>query len=164
MDPLCIWDLVGSDAGLWPVDSFVSMNDQFPMTNDHSIPNVSMTSGVRPGGYDLEERTTRFSEQVIDFCKKLPRNEITLPLIRQVMRSATSISANYCEADEASSKKDFINKISIAKKETKETKHWLRLIAYAVLEAKGEARTLWQEAQEFNLIFAAIVRTSKGRG
>lgn len=66
------------------------------------------------------------------------------------------------EADEASSKKDFINKICIAKKETKETKYWLRLVAYAIPEAKDTARKLWKEAQELNLIFAAIVR-SKGK-
>ena len=63
------------------------------------------------------------------------------------------------EADEASSKKDFINKICIAKKETKETRYWLRLIAYTAPEVKDETRKLWKEAQELNLIFAAIVRS-----
>ncbi len=132
------------------------------MTNDHSSPNAQMTTGIRAPGYDLEERTTRFSENLIDFCRQLPLSEITRPLINQIMRSGTSISANYCEADEASSKKDFINKISIAKKETKETKHWLRLIAHAVPAYADQARLLWKEAQEFNLIFAAIVRSAKG--
>jgi four helix bundle protein len=65
------------------------------------------------------------------------------------------------EADEANSKKDFLNKIAIAKKETKETKYWLRLAAYTLPKFKDEARNLWKEAQELNLIFAAIVRNSK---
>lgn len=82
--------------------------------------------------FDLEERTTVFSEMIIDFCKNLPQNTITRPMISQLIRSATSVSANYCEANEAASRKDFINKAVIAKKETRETKHWLRLIAHAV--------------------------------
>ena len=112
--------------------------------------------------YDLEERTAVFSEQVIDFCKILPQTTITRPLISQLIRSATSISANYCEADEASSKRDFINKITISKKESKETKHWLRLIAHTLPEHKDKCRQLWQETQELNLIFAAIVRNTRG--
>ena len=139
-----------------------NVNDQFPMTNDHSNPNTTMTTVTRTAGYDLEERTTRFSEQVIDFCKTLPQTIITRPIISQLIRSATSISANYCEADEASSKRDFVNKICISNKETKETKHWLRLIAHAVPEIKDISRKLWQEAQEFNLIFSAIIRSSRG--
>lgn len=108
--------------------------------------------------YDLEERTTVFSEQVISFCQKLPLDAITRPLINQLVRSATSISANYCEADEANSRRDFANKVSIAKKETKETKHWLRLLAHALPDMKEQCRNLWQEAQELNLILAVIVR------
>jgi four helix bundle protein len=111
--------------------------------------------------YDLEERTAKFAENIIDFSKKLPQDQITKPLINQIVRSGTSIGANYSEADEASSKKDFINKISIAKKETKETKYWLRLIAYTLPQFKEQARKLWQEAQELNLILAAIIRNSQ---
>jgi len=73
--------------------------------------------------FDLEERTILFSKNVVDFCKKLSKNLIANPLISQLIRSATSIGANYMEADEASSKRDFINKICIAKKEAKETKY-----------------------------------------
>jgi four helix bundle protein len=111
--------------------------------------------------YDLEERTLKFGEQIIDFAKKLPRNIITTPLISQIVRSGTSIGANYSEADEASSKKDFINKMSISKKEVKETKYWLRIIAHANPELRDDSRILWKEAQELNLIFAAIIRNSK---
>lgn len=75
--------------------------------------------------YDLSERTAKFSEGVITFCKKINLNSITNPIVNQLIRSGTSMGANYSEADEASSKKDFINKICIATKEAKETKYWL---------------------------------------
>ena len=127
------------------------------MTNDQPNPN-----SLNPKSkYDLEERTTKFGEDIIDFAKKLPRDSITKPLINQLIRSGTSIGANYSEADEANSKKDFLNKITIAKKETKETKYWLRLIAHTIPNFKEEARKLWKEAQELNLILAAIIRNSK---
>ncbi len=135
-------------------------NDQTPMTNDQSNPNNQMPKSK----YDLEERTALFSENLIDFCKNIKHNTITTPLISQIVRSGTSIDANYCEADEASSKKDFINKICIAIKETKETKYWLRIIAHTVPEQKDIARMLWREAQELNLIFASIIRSSRGIG
>ena len=125
------------------------------MTNVQSSPNSKNPK------YDLEGRTAKFSGELIVFCRSIPKDVITTPLISRLVRSGTSIGANYCEADEASSKKDFINKICIAKKETKETKYWLSLIANAVPESKIKARELWKEAQEFNLIFAAIVRNSK---
>src|SRR3989344_3004478 len=99
--------------------------------------------------YDLEERTARFAERIIDFCQKLPRNSISEPIIRQLIRSGTSIGANYCEANEASSKKDFINKMAISKKEANETKYWLRMVAHTIPESRDEARKLWKEAQEF---------------
>jgi four helix bundle protein len=74
------------------------------------------------------------------------------------VRSGTSVGANYLEADAASSKKDFQHKISICRKEAKETRHWLRMIVYATPDKKEEARKLWQEAQEFVLIFSAILK------
>ena len=132
------------------------------MTNSQSSPNAQVKN-AQSQQYDLEERTTIFSKNVIDFCRGLPRDTITQPLISQLVRSATSISANYCEADEASSKKDFTNKITISKKESKETKHWLRLIAHTVPSSADAARNLWREAQELNLIFAAIVRSARGK-
>lgn len=98
---------------------------------------------------------------IIDFLKKVPENSITKPIINQLIRSGTSIGANYCEADEANSKKDFINKVCISKKETKETKYWLELLAYTLPELKDKSRILWKEAQEFNLIFASIIKKCK---
>jgi four helix bundle protein len=111
--------------------------------------------------FDLEERTIKFSESIIDFVKTLDQNTISRPLISQLLRAGTSIGANYSEANEANSKKDFINKIVIAKKETKETKYWLRIIVHVFPGMKSELRKLWQEAQELNLILAAIIRNSQ---
>jgi four helix bundle protein len=107
--------------------------------------------------YDLEERTAKFGEDIIEFAKELPKNIITIPLINQLVRAGTSIGANYCEAIGASSKKDFRNKIFICKKESQETKHWLRMITKAVPEYRENAVKLWKEAQELTLIFNKIV-------
>jgi len=111
--------------------------------------------------YNLRERTAEFSKQVIDFIKTLKQDVITKPMISQLIRSATSIGANYCEADEGSSKKDFANKMSIANKEAKETMYWIQVIAHAIPEIKPQARILWQEAHELNLIFSTIIRSAR---
>jgi four helix bundle protein len=118
---------------------------------------MSVNNGERPA-YDLEERTAKFGEAVIVFCKKIKATPITTPLISQVVRSATSVGANYCEADDAVSKKEFRLKIATCKKEARETKHWLRMLAAADETIKEEARRHWQEAKELHLIFAAIWR------
>ena len=106
--------------------------------------------------YDLEERTAVFGENIIRFAKKIPLNKITERLIPQLIGAGTSVGANYCEADNAESPKDFKHKIGICKKESRECKHFLRMIAMAVDELKIEARILWQEARELNLIFNSI--------
>ncbi|MBP8591635.1 four helix bundle protein [Candidatus Shapirobacteria bacterium] len=108
--------------------------------------------------YDLEERTAKFGEEIINFVKKLPRDEITKPLITQLVKSATSVGANFCEADDAESGKDFKHKIGICKKEARESKHFLRMIANAAPDFKEEARRCWQEAKELNLILNSIYR------
>ena len=108
--------------------------------------------------YDLEERTARFGEAIIVFAKKVPRNVVTIPLIGQLVRAGTSVGSNYCEADDAVSKKEFRCKIGTCKKEARESKHWLRMIATADETMKEEARPLWQEAKELHLIFAHIYR------
>ena len=111
--------------------------------------------------YDLEERTAVFGERIIDFVKTLPKNTINTELIKQIIRSSTSVGANYVEADGAESKKDFRHKIAICKKESKETKHWLRMIARANPNRKEECRELWNEAQELTLIFSSILSPKK---
>jgi len=110
--------------------------------------------------YDLIERTASFGEDMIDFLKSLEKTEITRPLVSQCIRSAISIGANYMEADGAESKKDFIHKISICKKESKETMHWMRMIARAIAK-ENECRIFWKEAQELTLIFSAIINKAK---
>ena len=111
--------------------------------------------------YDLEERTAKFGEEVIDLSKEVPKNTETIPILDQLMRSGTSIGANYCEANGATSKKDFRNKIHICKKEAIETRYWLRMLACAYPKSKEKCRRLWQEAHEFALIFSKIAVNSK---
>jgi four helix bundle protein len=131
------------------------MKHEGQMTNDEQ-------AGPRKK-YDLEERTARYGEVVVRFAKKIPVNPVTEPLIPQLVRAGTSIGANYCEADDSGSKKEFRYRISLCKRESRETKHWLRMIVAAAPELKEEARVHWQEAKELHLIFAAILR-SKGGG
>jgi four helix bundle protein len=109
--------------------------------------------------YDLEERTAKLGENVIALCRTLEQSAITRPVISQIVRSATSVGANYMEANAASSKRDFRNKIHICKKESQETKHWLRMLANCFPERKDEIRKLWQESQELTLIFQKITHS-----
>jgi len=108
--------------------------------------------------FDLEQRTAQFGEQVIALAKRISSTPVNLPLIDQVIRASTSVGANYCEANNAESKKDFRHKIGLCRKESRETMHWLRMIASSEPKLKKEIRKLWQEAKELNLIFAAIIR------
>lgn len=108
--------------------------------------------------YDLEERTARFGEAIIGFAKKVPVNAVTEPLIRQLVKSGTSVGANYCEADDAGTKKEFRYRVSTCKREARETKHWLRMIAAAVPSKNDEAKSHWREAKELHLIFVSIYR------
>ncbi len=125
------------------------MNVKCPMTNGNK--------------YDLEERTAVFGENVIALAKTLAKDVINNELVKQIVRSGTSIGANYMEADAAESKKDFRHKIAICRKEVKETKHWLRMIVKANPEREDDCKVPWKEAQELTLIFSSIL-SSKGRG
>jgi four helix bundle protein len=111
-----------------------------------------------PGQFDLEGRTAAFGESIIDFAKTIPVTPITRNLITQLVDAGTSVGANYCEADDTGSKKEFRYRISICKRESRETKHWLRMVVRAVPELKDAARSRSQEAKELHLIFAAIYR------
>ena len=108
--------------------------------------------------YDLGERTAKFGEDVIEFLGTLLDTPINRPLISQSVRSGTSIGANYMEADGAESKKDFCHKISICKKELKETMHWFRMIAKANPNKTKECRKFYKEAHELTLIFSSILK------
>ena len=113
--------------------------------------------------FDLEERTASFGEAVIRLSKTIRETAVTRPLVSQLVRSATSIGANYCEANDAESKTDFRHKIAICRKESRETGHWLRMLTAALPESAPETRKLWQEAKEPNLIFGAVMRTVSSR-
>ena len=112
--------------------------------------------------FDLEKRTIKFSSEIIVFAKTLKKDATNIPLISQLVRSATSIGANYHEANGASSKKDFRNKVYLCKKEARETKYWLEVIAKANKESSDLARKLWQESHELTLIFSKILLTLEG--
>lgn len=99
-----------------------------------------------------------FGEVVIDFAKKIPVNPVTQRLIPQLVATGTSVGANYREADDAVSKKDFRYKISICKREAREAKFFVRMFVRAAPDLKGAAKPLWQEAKELHLIFAKIYR------
>lgn len=110
--------------------------------------------------FDLEERTARFGESVIEFCKAVPMGPRTNRLIDQLTGSGTSVGANYCEADDAVSKKEFAHLIGISRKEAREAMFFIRMIAKACPELRSQARLLWCEANELHLIFAKVRRTT----
>ncbi len=107
--------------------------------------------------YDLIERTTKFGEAVIKFVQSIPESSVNTPLKSQLIRSGTSVGANYAEADGSDSKADFRHKISLCKKESKETAYWIHMFAKAVPGRVEDCRTLYQEARELTLIFASIL-------
>lgn len=113
--------------------------------------------------YELEERVEKYGESVIELSKKIKITLITRSIIEQLVRSGTSVGANYFEANGASSKKDFINKIFISKKEAKETQHWLRMISKADQSVIVEARILYKETQELAMIFSTIITNTKNK-
>ncbi len=111
--------------------------------------------------FDLEERTALFGSAVIRFAKKIPRG-VSFPennrLVDQLVGAATSVGANYCEANEGVSKKDFRHPISRCVKEAKEAKFFLRMVVASEPQLAEEARRLYREASELLLIFASIYR------
>lgn len=120
------------------------------MTNQVQNPNAKK--------YDLYERTSNFGVETIIFIKTIKESTINKPIIVQLIRSATSIGANYMEADCAESKKDFNHKIGICKKESKETTYWLHMLATIEPDKAEKCRELWKEAHELTLIFSAIAK------
>ena len=110
--------------------------------------------------YDLEERTSRFGEQVILFAKKIPWSPVNNRLVDQLVGAGTSVGANYCEADDGVSRADFKHRISISRKEARETKFFLRMVATAEPKLKSDAREIWREAHALHLIFSRIWRST----
>ena len=107
--------------------------------------------------FDLEERMAKFGEDIVIFCRSLNVDHVSRPIVSQLVKSATSIGANYAEANNASSKKDFRNKVHIAKKEVQETKHWLRMLRPCLPEHNQQVKLFWREAHELTLILQLIV-------
>jgi four helix bundle protein len=107
---------------------------------------------------NLEERTAQFGEAVVRFAKKIPRNPVNNRLIDQLVGAGTSVGANFCEADNSVSGRDFKQRIGTCRKESRETMFFLRMVATAEASLASEARSLWREAKELNLIFGAIWR------
>jgi four helix bundle protein len=110
--------------------------------------------------FDLEERTLEFSKRVVRMCNELPKNTINLELIKQIVRSAGSIGANYREANEALGKKDFIHRLRISRKEAKETSYWLEIIVENNPKIEGRMKFLLQEAIELRSILSKIIVNS----
>src|SRR6266700_2671799 len=130
-----------------------TQQDEDSFWYDNQILFVREEPGTQPV-YNLEERTARFGEAVVDFAKTIPQTAVTSRIISQLVGAGTSVGANYVEADDAVSKKEFLKNIGTCRKEARETKHFLRMIVRAVPELKPQARTLWMEARELHLIFS----------
>ena len=144
------------EAAIWRADSeFWTWGDE--ASNGPMVLKDKGAAGEsRP--QDLEERTARFGEAIIRFAKKIPRNAVNNRLIDQLVGAGTSVGANFCEADDAVSGKDFKKSIGTSRKESKESMFFLRMVAAAEESLADEARLLWREAKELNLIFGAIWR------
>ena len=111
--------------------------------------------------YDLEDRVVKFGEDIIEFCIGINRNPVIDPLIRQLIRSGTSIGANYMEANAASSKKDFRNKICLCRKEAQETRYWLIMMKKADAHCAKGLDILYKEVDELIRIFGRIYKSSE---
>jgi four helix bundle protein len=121
-----------------------------------------MTESQKPKQYDLEDRTYQFARDVRIFVRLLPKTISNIEDVHQVVRSSSSVGANYIEANEAISKKDFLLRIKICRKEAKESKLWLRLMfCNERKELESERIRLIQEATELTNIFGAILRKSE---
>ena len=112
---------------------------------------------------ELEERTKQFSLRVIRFVSELPRSKVADVLTYQLLKSATSIGANYREANRAESRNDFIHKIAIVEKEAAETQYWLELLSEGSDVDRSVCGSLLQECGELLAIFTSIGKTSKAR-
>lgn len=136
---------------------------RMPWEEDHDGPWMVREEAMCSNGvvYDLEERTARFGEAVIEFLKSIQLNARTNRLVDQLTGCGTSVGANYVEADDAVSKKEFINIIGTCRKEARECMFFIRMLVKACPELRSEAVALWREAHELHLIFSRIRRTAQ---
>ena len=108
--------------------------------------------------YDLKDRTKKFGLAIIYFCKLIPQDLISKPVISQLIRSGTSVGANYFEADNAESRKDYRHKVAIARKEAQETIYWLELVTEMFPSIKLKSEAVLKESIEINLILSSILK------
>jgi four helix bundle protein len=120
-----------------------------------------MTKIESPKQYDLEERTLRFAKEVIDFVRSLPKTMANIEIMKQIIRSSGSVGANYIEANEALSKRDFAMRVKICRKEAKESRYWLRLLEVRREDTEKRRQLLINEATELLKIFGSIVEKIK---
>lgn len=133
-------------------------NSKMQEPKSKQIPN---TNGQNSKVFDLDDRTLEFSKEIIGFVKPLQNTIANRELIKQVIRSSTSIGANYIEANESLGKKDFYLHIKICRKEAKETVYWLKLLELNKFESKNKRNILIEEANQLKKIFSSIVQKSK---
>jgi len=119
------------------------------------------TKTVGSRQYDLEERTLKFARAVIAFVRKLPKDVVNNEIIKQLVRASGSVGANYIEANEALSRKDFLLHIKISRKEAKESRYWLNLITTDDEKLEKERLGLCDEAGQLMKIFGSIVEKTQ---
>src|SRR6266446_3894823 len=131
--------------------------------NNHSNPKTEMTDPGNSKPRDLEDRTFLFAESIRTFVKQLPRTISNTEDVRQLVRASVSVAANWIEADEALSKKDFLMRVKICRKEAKESRVFLRLIDKGLSKDNvASCEALSTEARELTLIFSSIISKSGG--
>lgn len=136
-------------------------NSKFQAPNNRQAPSLKLQA-PNAKRYDLERRTFAFAQACRSFVKKLPRTISNLEDAKQLVRSSGSIGANYIEANESLSKKDFLLRIRICRKESKETRYWLELVDTGSLEnLERERAALMQEATELLMIFSSILKNAE---
>ena len=149
-----------SSANYMNLKSQICINTKFQAPISKQI---SMTNNQNPKqrSYDLEERTLKFAKRIIRLCKSLPKDTINRELTSQLVRAGGSVGANYREANDALSKKDFIHRMRITRKEAKECYYWLQLIMETNPELRTPTESLLKEAEELKKIFSSIIDKSQ---
>ena len=129
---------------------------------NHQIPRSKQSPNTKPTSakhaFDLEDRTLAFAKNVIQLCRAVKHDVVSREIVSQLVRASGSVGANYREANDALSKRDFGHRIRIARREAKETYYWLQLLAHALPELNGQTTLLLQEAQELKLILSSIAQ------
>ena len=113
--------------------------------------------------YDLEDRTLAFAKRILDMTQALPKDSTNLHFIDQVVRSSTSVGANYREANDALGKKYFIHRVRISRKECKETTYWLKLILYNNPKLEKRMEGITGESIELTKILSAIIKSAQNK-